>query len=105
MYPPCIQPGVTVSPVMGEETYMVRIYRKESQAVSARRAGDASANRRRKGGCRRRAHDSIALAGTVENVEHGERRYFRGIEELWVILGAPPQPGPGWRAGKAATED
>ena len=102
MYPPCIQPGVTVSSVMSEESYMVRIYRQEPQVMSVRRAGDASAKGGRKGGGRRRAYDRIALAGTVENVE---RRYIRDIEELWVILSAQPRPVAGPRTGKDTRDD
>ncbi|MEK6700136.1 MAG: hypothetical protein AABZ10_13980 [Nitrospirota bacterium] len=81
MYPPCIQSGVMVCPVMSEESYVVRIYRKEPQAVSVHRTGDAGAMEAANTVGLHRAHDRIAITGTVEDVEHGMRRYFCNIEE------------------------
>jgi hypothetical protein len=72
--------------VMSEESYVVRIYRKEARAIAVRRAGNASAVGATNAVSRRRAHDRTVLAGTVEVVEYGERQYFRDIEELWAIL-------------------
>ena len=76
--------------VMSEESYVVRIYRKEARAIAVRRAGDASAVEATNAVSRRRAHDRAVLAGTVEVVEYGERQYFRDIEELWAILSGSP---------------
>jgi len=60
---------------MDEETYVVRIYRRDRVAVSMPRAGSG-----------RRRHDQIALSGVIEDVEAGERRAFHDIGELWAIL-------------------
>lgn len=60
---------------MGEESYVIRIYRKEPMPAPMQRAGGS-----------RRHHDHIALTGVIEMVEHGERRAFHDIEELWAIL-------------------
>ncbi len=57
---------------MDEESYVIRIYRKEAQPAH------------HTGG--RRNHDRVALTGLVEAVERGERRSFHDIEELWAIL-------------------
>jgi hypothetical protein len=76
--------------VMSEESYIVRIYRKEARAIAARRAGDVSAVEITNAVSRRRAHDLAMLAGTVEVVERGERQFFRDIEELWAILSGSP---------------
>ena len=78
---------------MSEESYVVRIYRKERIPGSVPSIGPG-----------RRSHDGITVAGTVEDVERGERRYFRDIEELWAILSRPARPVAGRRAGKDAPE-
>ena len=54
---------------MTERTYIIRIYRLE------KRDGEA-----------RRAHDRLALAGTVENADGSRRLGFNDIEQLWEIL-------------------
>jgi len=60
---------------MNEESYVIRIYRKDALPVSMRRA---------EGG--RRDYDRLAVTGIVEVVEREEKRAFHGIEELWGIL-------------------
>ena len=87
---------------MNEESYVVRIYRKGPRTLAARRARVASTKEAANTAGRRRAHDQVAIAGTVEDVEHGMRRYFRDIEELWAILSAPPRLVTGRRTGKDA---
>jgi len=56
---------------MDEESYVIRIYRKDSLPASMRRA---------KGG--RRGYDSLSITGIVEIVERAEQQAFHGIEEL-----------------------
>ena len=77
MYPPCILPRVRVFPV-SEESYVVRIYRKERVPGSVPSIGPG-----------RRSHDGITVASVVEDIERGVRRYFRDIDELWAILSRP----------------
>jgi len=60
---------------MNEESYVIRIYRKDSLPAPMRRA---------EGG--RRDYDRMAMTGIVEIVEREEQRAFHGIEELWGIL-------------------
>lgn len=79
---------------------MVRIYRQQPLATPARRAGDKIVKDDANIIGRRRAYDRLDLAGTVDDVEHGVRRYFRDMEELWAILRAPPWPVAGPSAGK-----
>jgi hypothetical protein len=61
---------------MRGESYVIRIYRRAKKKASARRG-----------------YDRVALNGIVEEAESGERRSFRGIEELWGFLSRPPQAG------------
>ena len=66
---------------MNEESFVIRLYRKERLPAAMRRA---------EGG--RRRHDETTLSGIVEIVERGERRAFHDIEGLWEILaGAVPE--------------
>ena len=58
---------------MNGESYVVRIYRRETK-------GNAQA---------RRATDRIAIDGIVEEAEGGGRTSFHGIEELWERLARP----------------
>jgi len=52
---------------MCTESYVVRIYR---------RGADEDTNQ----------WTAIAIAGTIENVDSGKRRYFRSVDELWRVL-------------------
>jgi len=65
---------------MSEESYVVRIYRKQAPAAPADAAQCSDGGRRR--------YDRMKLIGVVELVERGERRAFHDIEELWTILAA-----------------
>jgi hypothetical protein len=56
---------------MAQESYVVRIYRKQASA-----------------GPVRRVRDGVALVGVVEDVRSGVRHSFHDIEELWSILAA-----------------
>lgn len=60
---------------MNEESYVIRIYRKDALPAAMRRI---------EGG--KRGYDRLAVTGVVEIVERGEQRAFHGIEELWGIL-------------------
>ena len=60
---------------MNEESYIIRIYRKDALPASMRRA---------EGG--RRDYDRMAVTGIVEVVEREEKRAFHNIDELWGIL-------------------
>jgi hypothetical protein len=59
---------------MSGESYVVRIYRRETK-------GNAQA---------RRTTDRVAIDGIVEEVESGGRSSFHGIEELWDCIARPP---------------
>ena len=59
-----------------EDSYVVRIYRRE-----------------RGSGTGRRSHDRVALTGTVEHADTGAHWAFHDVEELWAALA---------QAGKAA---
>ena len=85
---------------MSEKSYVVRIYRQQSPATPARRAGDKIVKDDANAIGRRRAYDRLDLAGTVDDVEHGVRRYFRDMEELWAILSASPRLVAGPSTGK-----
>ena len=52
-----------------DDSYVVRIFRREQ------RAGET-----------RRAHDAIALTGVIEHPGTGHRHSFHDIEELWATL-------------------
>lgn len=52
-----------------DDSYVVRIFRREQ------RAGET-----------RRAHDTVALTGVIENPGTGQRQSFHDIEELWATL-------------------
>jgi hypothetical protein len=54
---------------MSEQSYIVRIYRRE-----------------KRGGMARRAQDRVAITGVVENVSDGLRQGFNDIDQLWAIL-------------------
>lgn len=43
---------------------------------------------------RRDATDSSEMVGTVEPAEHGERKSFRNLMELWTILSRDPAADP-----------
>jgi hypothetical protein len=61
-------------------SYIVRIYQREPTGDPAVRAGEGP-----------------LLAGTVEDPDSGARTGFRGMQELWAILGGatpPGRPGP-----------
>lgn len=60
---------------MDEETYVVRIYRRNTVAPSI--PGAATGRRR---------DDRVALSGVIEDVEIGERRVFHDIGGLWEVL-------------------
>jgi hypothetical protein len=90
---------------MSEKSYVVRIYRQQSLATPARRKGDKIVKDDANIIGRRRAYDRLDLAGTVDDVEHGVRRYFRDMEELWVILRAPPWPVAGPNTDKDTGDD
>jgi len=68
---------------MGEETYVVRIYRRARVADPIPRKG-----------LDRRRYDQIALSGVIEDVEQGERRSFHDIGELWAILSDTARTDP-----------
>ena len=68
---------------MDEETYVVRIYRRNCTALPRPGAG-----------ARRRRHDQVTLAGVVEDVEVGDRRVFHDIGELWAILAHSENTNP-----------
>lgn len=90
---------------MSERSYVVRIYRQEPQTVGGRRARDKIVKDDANIIGRRRAYDRLTLAGTVDDVEHGVRRYFRDMEELWAILRAPPWPVAGQSTDKDTGDD
>ena len=75
MYPWCNPWAATLLFAMSEQSYVVRIYRKEILMEPGRPNGSG-----------RRRHDRIALTGVVEMVERGERLAFHDIEELWTVL-------------------
>jgi len=52
-----------------DDSYVIRIFRR------VRRKGEV-----------RRAHDRVALTGTVEHASSGESMAFHDIEELWEVL-------------------
>jgi hypothetical protein len=52
-----------------DDSYVVRIFRREARVDPARRA-----------------HDRVALTGIVEDPGSGAQRAFRDIEELWALL-------------------
>jgi hypothetical protein len=54
------------------DSYIVQVYRREQAGEPARRA-----------------QDRVRLTGTVEGTD-GARIAFRGIEELWQIIGQDP---------------
>ena len=60
---------------MSEQSYVIRIYRREILLKPRRTNGNG-----------RRRLDRIALTGVVEKVEHGECMAFHDIEELWTVL-------------------
>lgn len=64
-----------VAPNMSEESYIVRIYRKQELPEAMRHANEG-----------RRLYDRIALTGMVEGAEGGERLAFHNAEELWSAL-------------------
>jgi len=75
MYPLCNLCASTLLLAMREESYVIRIYRKEKLPAPMQRVGGS-----------RRQHDHVTLTGVIEMVERGERRAFHDIEELWGIL-------------------
>ena len=60
---------------MSEQSYVIRIYRKEALPPSPQPHGSG-----------RRRHDGIALTGVIETVAHGKRLAFHDMEELWAVL-------------------
>jgi hypothetical protein len=60
---------------MDEQSYVIRIYRRGKLPVPGSRTTD-----------HRRRQDRVTLTGTIDVVEHGERRTFHDMEELWGIL-------------------
>jgi hypothetical protein len=73
LYPGCNPPGLSFFP-MQSGSYVIRVYRRTKKNASARRG-----------------YDRVSLNGIVEEAESGERRSFRGIEELWGFLSRPPR--------------
>jgi hypothetical protein len=56
-----------------DDSYVVRIFRREP------RAGEM-----------RRTHDAVALTGVIEHPGTGQRLSFHDIEELWATLAQIP---------------
>jgi hypothetical protein len=52
-----------------DDSYVIRIFRR------VKRKGETG-----------RAHDRVALTGTVEHASSGETMAFHDIEELWAVL-------------------
>ncbi len=90
---------------MSEKSYVVRIYRQQPLTTPARRVGDKIVKDDANIIGRRRAYDRLDLAGTVDDVEHGVRWYFRDMEELWAILSRPAKPMAGPSTGRDTGND